>query len=422
MFDYYNPVTVKDGREKTMPGKILRGLRIVFVGFLFLAGIILILLLAAALYEEPMTKYRERASRVFISDFRQLVPGPGMPDGFTPLRSTNNVDLIRVGDSLFMGFRTAPSHFASPNTRLHIMRSDDLGNTWTEECRINMKRDLREPRFFYFNQQLFFYFFTGGVNPLRFEPGRIHVCRRLDDGSWTDPEPIFEPGYVVWRLRERDGKAYMSVYYGAEIYGKGSRGEVRLLRSDDGLKWEPISEKPQVDRVGAEEGEFLFDPDGGMYAVVRLEVGGGCLICRAEADRIDQWKCKFSPYKVDSPLMFSCKGRYFVVGRRNVAGRSARALDWPEGLRNAWSMAFYSLTRKRTCVYALNCQNMQLEPLFDLPSKGDTAFAGIAPLDSEGRFLLVNYSSPVDGPDWPWFAGQILGSVLYSCVLDCSLL
>lgn len=385
------------------------------------AGIIT-LLLAAALYEEPMTLHRYSVSRMVVSDFRQIVPGPGMPAGFTPLRSTNNVDLIRVDDTIFMAFRTAPTHFPSSNAYIYVMRSDDLGETWQQELVLHMNCDLREPRFMYFNNELFLYFFTGGRNPIRFEPSWIHVCRRRPDGSWTNPEKVFRQGYVAWRLRERDGIAWMSTYYGTEIYGKGSRGEIRLLRSSNGIEWEPISEQPQIERVGAEEAEFVFDEQGGIVALVRLEVGGGALVCRAPADRLDRWETRFTPYKVDSSLMFTCKGRYFVVGRRNVAGRSARALNWPEGIRNAWSMGFYSITRKRTCVYEIDPQTLELFPLFDLPSKGDTAFAGIAPLDDNGRYLLVNYSSPVDGPDWPWIAGQLFGSVLYRCVLDCSLL
>jgi len=401
---------------------LLKGLKYLLIGLGCVAAGIIMLLLAATLYEEPMTMYRDRASRMTVSDFQSVVPGPGMPAGFKPMRSTNNVDLIRVADSMYMAFRTAPSHFASPNSHLYVMRSEDLGKTWQQEHVLHMGFDLREPRFLYLNNELFLYFYTGGKDPLRFEPGWIHVCRRRADGSWTEPEKVFRPGYVVWRLREREGVAWMSVYYGADIYGKGSRGEVRLLRSGDGLHWEPISESPQIDRVGAEEGEFVFDEKGGIVALVRLEVGGGALICRAPAEHLDQWETRFTPYKVDSSLMFTCKGRYFVVGRRNVAGRSARALSWPEGIRNAWSMAFYSMTRKRTCVYEIDPQTLELYPLFDLPSKGDTAFAGIAPLDDSGRFYLVNYSSPLDGPDWPWIGGQLFGSVLYGCVVDCSLL
>jgi len=383
---------------------------------IFIAGV----LIFSVLYSEPMPMYPERVNGIKISSPIPVVPGEGMPKDFSPMRSTNNVDLISIGTSIFMGFRTAPSHFASPNAKLYVMRSDDKGKSWEKELCISMKRDLREPRFLYFKDRLFLYFYTGGTDPLRFEPGYIHYCERLEDGHWTEPQAIFQPGYVVWRVRTLGEQAYMSVYYGLDIYGKGNRGDARLLISSDGIHWEPISKEPQIDCVGAEEAEFVFDDKGGIVALVRLEVGGGALVCRAPADKINCWECKFTPYKVDSSLMFTHKGRFFVVGRRNIAGRSARGKGiLPESVWNAWSMVFYSLTRKRTCLYEINPNTLELYPLVDLPSKGDTAFAGIVPL-SEDTYYLVNYSSPLEGFNLPWIGGQLIESRLYGFILDFS--
>lgn len=413
--------------EKVIPSELhLR--RTIFIRILkFVLAIIVVLVMSimgliifSALYSEPMQMYPERVEGIKISTPSPVVPGEGMPKDFTPMRSTNNVDLIRVGTSIFMAFRTAPSHFASSRTQMYVMRSDDEGKTWQKELCIHIGKDLREPRFLYFKDKLFVYFYTGGIDPLRFEPGYIHFCERLENSQWTTPQKIFQPGYVVWRVRTLGEHAYMSVYYGLDIYGKGDRGDARLLISSDGVHWESISKEPQIDRVGAEEAEFVFDEKGGIVALVRLEVGGGALVCRASADNISRWECKFTPYKVDSSLMFTHKGRYFVVGRRNIAGRSARGWNFlPESIRNAWSMAFYSLTRKRTCLYEINPETLELYPLVDLPSKGDTAFAGIVPL-SENKYYLVNYSSPLEGPDLPWIGGQIFGSRLYEFVLDFS--
>ncbi len=392
---------------------------LVWGGVLFIAFIIG-LLCFGTFYSEPMKMYPERAKNIIISLPQPIIPGPGMPKGFSPLRSTNNVDLIRVDNAIFMGFRTAPSHFASDQVQLYVMRSDDEGQTWKEDLCLHIGRDLREPRFFNFKNRLFLYFFTGGVSPLNFEPNYIHVCERQDDGIWTEPKPIYKPGYVVWRAREHNGMAYMSVYYGTDIYRMGNRGEVRLLKSVDGIHWENISEYPQVDHIGAEEAEFVFDANGNIVALVRLEVTGGALICRAPANNISQWKCKFTQYKVDSSLMFRHSGRYFVVGRRNVAGCSARGKGiLPERLHNMWNMFFYSITRKRTCLYEIDPEALELYPLVDLPSRGDTAFAGIVSL-SQNRYYLVNYSSPLDKLDLPWIVGQLLGSRLYAFVLDFS--
>lgn len=404
-------------RFKKIVFRILLFISVIIFGLvIFIAGV----LIFCSLYSEPMQMYPERVSGIKISSPTLVVPGDGMPENFSPMRSTNNVDLVRVETSIFMSFRNAPSHFASPNTKLYVMRSDDNGNSWKEELCISIGRDLREPRFLYFKNRLFLYFYTGGTDPLRFEPGYIHYCERLEDSHWTEPQKIYQPGYVVWRIRTLGEHAYMSVYYGLDIYGKGDRGDARFLISSDGILWKPISEEPQIDRVGAEEAEFVFDDKGGLVALVRLEVGGGALVCRAPADKIHCWECKFTPYKVDSSLMFTHKGRFFVIGRRNVAGRSARGGGiFPENIWNAWNMVFYSLTRKRTCLYEINPNTLELYPLVDLPSKGDTAFAGIVPL-SEDTYYLVNYSSPLEGFDWPWIWGQLIRSQLYGFILDFS--
>ncbi len=395
-----------------------------FLLFLFATFVLIFLvtglIIFSSLYNEPMQMYPERVRGIKISPPIPVVPGEGMPKDFSPMRSTNNVDLVRIGTSIFMSFRTAPSHFASPKTRLYVMRSEDEGKTWQNELCIYIGRDLREPRFLYFKNRLFLYFYTGGSDPLKFEPGEIHFCERNDNGEWTQPQPMYKPGYVVWRVRTWEDKAYMSIYYGLDIYGKGDRGEARLLVSTDGIHWEQISKKPQIECVGAEEAEFVFDEKGGIVALVRMEVGGGALVCRAPVENIDCWTCKFTPYKVDSSLMFVHAGRYYVIGRRNIAGRSARGWKFlPESIRNAWSMVFYSLTRKRTCLYEINPNSLELYPLLDFPSKGDTAFAGIVPL-SGNKYYLVNYSSPLEGPDLPWIGGQLIGSQLYSFVLDFS--
>ncbi|HBP23646.1 MAG TPA: hypothetical protein DEA08_38450, partial [Planctomycetes bacterium] len=64
-------------------------------------------------------------------------------------------------------------------------------------------------------------------------------------------------------------------------------------------------------------------------------------------------------------------------------------------------------------LYRLDLERRAPTPLFDLPSRGDTAFAGAVRL-GENRWWLVNYSSPREGPDLPWLAGQVGRTHLYA--------
>ncbi len=391
-------------------GLIISGFVILF---LFAA---MALLVTLGFMSHPIAFDTKAAEGISYEPWRQLIPGPGLPDTLEVLAANNNLDVIRYQDFFYIAFRTAPTHFASERTRLVVVRSKDR-NSWEHAGEFQVGRDIREPRFLIFKDTLFLYFFQGGTHPLKFEPQSIYVTSRTGEGQWTEPRSVFQPGYVVWRARTFGGTAYMSVYYGAGIYTTRDRpGDLRLLVSEDGYSWRPISEKPQVDVVSAEEGEFMFDDEGNLYATVRLETGGG-LICRASKNDLSRWEYAHTADKYDSALMFRHGPDIFVIARRNVAGPFASGVGWlPAKWRRAWWMVRYSLTRKRTALYRLNAENLTLSPLLDFPSKGDTAFAGIVALDAD-TYWVANYSCCLDGPDWPWVFGQVAGTQIYESVL-----
>jgi hypothetical protein len=85
-------------------------------------------------------------------------------------------------------------------------------------------------------------------------------------------------------------------------------------------------------------------------------------------------------------------------------------------MQRGWNLLRYSLTRKRTALYRVELTTNTLVALFDFPSKGDTAFPALVPLD-ESSYYLVNYSCALNGPDWPWIGGQLAGTNLYETVL-----
>ncbi len=200
-------------------------------------------------------------------------------------------------------------------------------------------------------------------------------------------------------------------YHGAGLYTTAERsGEVRLLTSSDGEHWTPLSKEPQCTVMSAEEGEFEFDEAGNLVATIRLEVQGS-LVCRASKDDLAQWETHYTREKYDSALMFRRGEAFYVIARRNVAGDFNRGVDWlPASLQRGWNLARYSLTRKRTSLYKVDLTANRLIPLFDFPSRGDTAFPALLPLDTNA-YYLVNYSCPLDGTDWPWLGGLWLTKI-----------
>lgn len=386
-------------------------------------GLALGFIVYAAFYEEqPVHWDTAEAKRVSYTPWEQIIPGEGLPAELEIQSANNNLDIVNYQGRFFLVFRTAPTHFASSRTRLYVLSSEDR-KQWDHEIDFQIGADLREPRFLILNGRLILYFLQGGKKMLEFDPGQTFAIERIGPREWTDPKPVFKPGYVMWRFKSRGDTAYAAVYYGQGLYdATTSKGEVRLLTSKDGFTYEPITDHPQVTLPGAEEPEFEFDEAGNLVILIRLELYGGSLLCTAPYDNLGEWTTYHSPFKYDSSCMFRQEDTFYVIARRNLAGAHQRMPAWlGEGLRRMADLAFYSLTRKRTALYRIDFETKSLIPLFDFPSRGDTAFAGITPLgNQQGTYWVANYTCDLKGPDWPWLFGQLIGTRIYGTTLTFS--
>lgn len=377
------------------------------------------LLVWGASLDEPRAFDEGLAAALRVGKPAALVPGPGLPAGVRIDRANNNLDAVRFGDRFFLAVRTAPHHFASDAARILVFASPDR-ERWTLETEIDLEeRDLREPRFLVLRDRLFLYFVELRDDPLAFQPMWIRMTRRTPTGEWRPSVRIFEEGHVVWRVLEHEGRAWMSVYHGARLYEDlGRAGAVRLLVSDDGRNFTSLSgaESP-IAFPGASECAFAFDASGGLVALVRVE-SHGALVCTAPAGRLERWDCTPTRERHDSPLLWREGDAFFAVARRSLGGAFApEAGGLPGRAGLAWSMLRYSATRKRTTLYRILPEERRSVPVLDLPSRGDTAFASNVPLGA-GRHWIVNYTSPLDGPDWPWIGGQLAGSVVLGLELE----
>lgn len=358
-----------------------------------------------------------------VLDFAQVVPSEGLPPTVTCKRANNNLDVIRYKGKIFLAFRTAPTHFASSKTKLYIVSSFD-GKKWDLEEEIHIGADMREPRFLELNSKLFFYFFEAGKNPLSFSPRKVWCMERTGEGKWrARVEVAGLAGCVLWRAKVRNGVAYAAVYCGGENMYKlrNEAIDILFLTTSDGRNFVPLNPKRAVVARGGSEADFEFDSDRTLYAVIRNEGGDGETwggkVCKALPDDITNWRCKPTPFKYDSPLMFRHNDNIYLIARRNLDGEFDKGKRWlPDSLETAYYLGRYWFTKKRTAIYLLDKNNLTLSPLLDLPSKGDTSFPGIIQL-SEREYLLYNYSSPPQGEDRFWLSGQLHRTIIYSMVL-----
>lgn len=363
---------------------------------------------------------------IVVSPPRFVVPSDALPPQAPAQASNNNVDIALFQHRLFLAWRTAPSHFASTETRLQIVSSVDGGVHWDFEHAIHLGKDMREPRLLAFDGSLQLFFFEAGDNPAAFEPQRIWRTRRLAAGQWSELELFIDRPEVPWDLKARDGRVWLTSYQG-DHYGAGAVSDIRVFfrYSEDGSHFTPVDNAPWVYRGGVSEVAFEFDTDGSLWAVTRNEDGDdsgfGSHVCHAEAATLGQWDCSHSdPERYDSPEMFRHGNEIYLVARRDIGGPYDEGLDELSFLERKFQyLVDYSFRPKRTALYRIDKQNFRVEHLFDLPGAGDTAFPSVQQTGPHS-FVLANYTSPLDQPDIPWIEGQNSdrGTQIYLLDLD----
>lgn len=360
-----------------------------------------------------------------ITEFTQIVPSEFLPENLRVQQANNNLDVVKHNDRIFLAFRTAPNHFASSETVLYILSSED-GKHWSYEFEINKGADLREPRFLSFNGKLFLYFAVLGSDPLKFEPQGMMVTELQSAGKWSEPQWIYRQGFIPWRTKVVDGVPYMLGYVGGENIYQNDREaiDVHFLTTEDGYNWHGVvPDKPVVLSGGASETDFVFIDDGRLVAVARNEegddLGWGSKVCRAEKGSIAEWFCVGDPKKYDSPLLFRNGNDIYLIARRNLTETGNYDLfmrDMPPDQQTLYYEYDYWQHPKRCSLWKVDPDKLTVSFVLDLPSKGDTCFPGMIDLNG-GEYLVYNYTSPLDGEDISWFDGQLGPTLIYSVKL-----
>ena len=103
--------------------------------------------------------------------------------------------------------------------------------------------------------------------------------------------------------------------------------------------------------------------------------------------------------------MFVNRGRIYVIARRqpNFGGEYDLHYDHlPD--TDAQFAAYdgaYASTTKRCSLWRIDARARTFDPLVDVPGWGDTCYPSLI-RRRHGRYLVYNYTSPLDGPDEAW--------------------
>ena len=330
-----------------------------------------------------------------------VIPSDAVPAEVIVQPSNNNVDIVTHEGALYLSWRTGPTHFADAAVQMPVMRSDDGGASWALETVVDLDSDLREPRLVSFNGVLQLIFFEAGVFAFTFDPQHVWRTVRDEAGSWSEPEILFEAAEVPWDIKVRRDAVWMTSYIGEHYGGEGAVMDVLFRHSEDGESWSMVDGATHVYRGGVSEAAIEFDSEGGLWVVTRNEdgdaTGFGSHVCYAAPDALSVWECPevSDPERYDSPELFRHEDEIYMVARRDVGGPYG-----PEG-----DILAYSDRPKRSALYRIDRAARSVVHMMDLPGAGDTAFGAIQQLD-EHRFLLANYTSPLDEPDITWIEGQ----------------
>lgn len=311
----------------------------------------------------------------------------------------SNTDLIHWNGQFYLCHQTSPYHMGSSRSRLLLWRSNDA-RRWERVTAFKAEEgEYRDPKFAAIGDQLFLFALPN--RSFLAEPYTTVYTSSPDGLAWAPPREVDQPGWLFWRPKTLDGVTWYVTAYWRE------HGRSRLLRSTDGISWAPISQIYEGERN--DETDFEFLPDGRIIATARLEGTGsewgdaraGTLIAIA-APPYERWSYyKSSVTRLDGPCLFLYNGRIYAIGRYQTT-RAPRFVE--QG-------GLYS--KKRTSIFLVAESGLQL--LTDLPSTGDTSYAGVA---RRGDELYVSYyTSPLDR-DYTWIMGMLRPSQIRMARID----
>lgn len=304
----------------------------------------------------------------------------------------SNTDLIFWRDHFYLVHAASPFHLGSKRCRLVVRRSSDA-RIWETVAELKIPgEDIRDPKFAAVGNRLFLYALPNrGLRAMPY--GTVYAIS--DDGvHWSEFEKIDHPGWLFWRPKTYDG---LNWYVGAYWH---CHGRSILLTSTDGIHWSVVSEIYHGE--GNDETDIEFLCDGRLLATARLEVSpdnpwgnsNASTLIAVASPPYTKWRyAKSQVTRLDGPALFGHDGRIFAVARYQPGAR---------GFSTKLGSVF---SRKRTSLFLV--EEDRLVHLSDLPSAGDTSYAGIVLRDG---YLYASYYTSNIGRDYPWLLGMLVRS------------
>ena len=278
------------------------------------------------------------------------------------LRLTMRSPILSTGKVVFYcAFREGQRH-AGDRGALRIIVSTD-GESWKSAGRLSHDRyDLRDAALAGMPDGRLMV--LGGAQEERDGVRRTgtFVSFTNDGASFTNPELVVDPGRWLWRVTFHGDTAY-GMSYGAPK----DRTSTALLKTKNGLDYETVAMKALDDGERPTEARLRFAADSTAYCLHRRDgKTKNTALLGIAAPPYTSWQWHDLERRLGGPNFLQIPtGHWIVTGRLYDA-------------------------RQRTSVLLLNVDRSTLSPLLDLPSGGDTSYAGMVWHDD---LLWVSYYS-----------------------------
>jgi hypothetical protein len=300
----------------------------------------------------------------------------------------SNTDLTFWKGRFWLVHQTSPYHLGSSRSRLLLWRSSDA-RAWEKVTEFKAERgEYRDPKFAQIGGRLFIYALANAG--WRALPNTTVYAASEDGEEWAPIQPIEPKGWLFWRPKTRDGSTWYVTAYWHE------HGRSALFRSTDGIVWEEVSRIHEGE--GNDETDFEFLPDGRILATARLEGTAdnqwgdarACTLIAVGQPPYERWSyARSNVTRLDGPCLFPYNGRVYAIARYQAT----------HARRFAELGGMYS--RKRTSLFLV--EEERLLYLSDLPSAGDTSYAGVV---IRGDELYASYYTSPWRRDITWVLGM----------------
>jgi hypothetical protein len=278
-------------------------------------------------------------------------------------------DLIRFRERWYCVFREGGGHVSREGT-IRILASTD-GGQWESVGLLTSPHpdlaDLRDPKVCLTPDGRLILTATAVCHDEVALTHQSYVWFSADGTLWSEPAPIGEPNYWVWRVTWHDGKAYAAAYHATVYYREP---ELRLYVSDDGIHFEVLVET-LLHENRPNESTLLFEGDE-AFSLTRHEGGPAtAMLGRAKAP-YREWNWLGLGAPLGGPNFIRLPAGLFPDNHFLVGGRFHE---------NGAHMA----------LGLLDADSGTLTELLALPSGGDTSYPGL--VWHEGVLWVSYYSS-----------------------------